>query len=291
LLAGEHKQRLGRGRNRAGAYKYKYNGKELQDELGLNLYAYGYRHYDPAIGRWTTMDPLLNDLKFSFDDNKVDEDDENEVYQALITKLETAEGIYNTNNLNPYGYGYNDPVSFDDPDGRCPWCIVVLAVYLLTPETAVAPTGNWKKDGKAVGESKAMKGNILLSVGGAGLATKIASSSKSTPAKEKAVEKVTEKAKQGSKDGPSAGKKFTPKQKAEAVKENAEKNGGQTKCETCGTKTSPAKKSEKGVSPPKDETQVDHIYPRSQGGNTTKENTQILCRDCNIQKSDKLPGQ
>ncbi|CAH0336531.1 hypothetical protein FVB9288_02237 [Flavobacterium sp. CECT 9288] len=175
------------------ALKYRYNSKEYQDELGLNLYAYGYRHYDPAIGRWTTMDPLLNDLKFAFDDSKVDEDDEDEVYEALVTKLETADGIYNTNNLNPYGYGYNDPVSFDDPDGRCPWCIPILLVYLLTPETAVAPTGNWKNDGKAVGESKAMKGNILLSTAGAGLATKIASSSKSTPAKEKAVEKTTEK--------------------------------------------------------------------------------------------------
>jgi hypothetical protein len=98
----------------------------LQDELGLNMYDYGWRNYDPAIARWVNVDPLLNDLDFSFDDSDVDEDDDEEVYEALITKLETGGGIYNTNNLNPYGYGYNNPVSFDDPDGRCPWCIAGL---------------------------------------------------------------------------------------------------------------------------------------------------------------------
>jgi len=37
-------------------YKYKYNGKELQEELNLNIYAYGWRDYDPAIGRFNKID-------------------------------------------------------------------------------------------------------------------------------------------------------------------------------------------------------------------------------------------
>jgi RHS repeat-associated protein len=36
--------------------KYKYNGKELQDEIGLGVYAYGWRDYDPAIGRFLKID-------------------------------------------------------------------------------------------------------------------------------------------------------------------------------------------------------------------------------------------
>ena len=37
---------------------YKYNGKELDTSKGLNWYDYGARHYDAALGRFTTVDPL-----------------------------------------------------------------------------------------------------------------------------------------------------------------------------------------------------------------------------------------
>lgn len=41
-------------------FKYKYNGKELQDELGLNMYAMDMRQYDPAIARWVVQDPVVH---------------------------------------------------------------------------------------------------------------------------------------------------------------------------------------------------------------------------------------
>jgi RHS repeat-associated protein len=40
----------------AGTHQYKYNGKELQTELGLNVYDYGARNYDPALGRYMNFD-------------------------------------------------------------------------------------------------------------------------------------------------------------------------------------------------------------------------------------------
>lgn len=78
----------------------------------------------PDLGRWSQYDPLLNDLKFAHNFDDVDTDDDDEVYMSIINNAEVGGGIFNTDNLNPYGYGYNNPVSFDDPDGRCPTCIV-----------------------------------------------------------------------------------------------------------------------------------------------------------------------
>jgi RHS repeat-associated protein len=111
-------------------YQYKYNGKEWQDELGLGMYDYGWRQYDPAIARWVVPDPLLNDLKTTIDfDQAIEEsDDIVDMSIAFSEKMKVGGGVFNPDNLNPYSYGYNNPVSFDDPDGRCPVCLAVWAV-------------------------------------------------------------------------------------------------------------------------------------------------------------------
>ena len=62
---------------------YLYNGKELNRDYDINLYEYGARWYDPAIGRFTTIDRF-------------------------------AEKYYP---LSPYGYAANNPVKFIDVNG------------------------------------------------------------------------------------------------------------------------------------------------------------------------------
>ena len=63
--------------------KYLYNGKELQDDLGLDWIDYGFRMYDPQLGRWHKKDPMI---EFHYD-------------------------------YTPYAYVYNNPVRFIDPFG------------------------------------------------------------------------------------------------------------------------------------------------------------------------------
>jgi RHS repeat-associated protein len=46
------------------AQKFKYNGKELTEDLGLNWYDYGARHYDAALGRFHNVDRYSEDFSF-----------------------------------------------------------------------------------------------------------------------------------------------------------------------------------------------------------------------------------
>ena len=63
---------------------YKYNGKEFDTKNGLNWYDYGARHYDAALGRFVTVDPM-------------------------------SEKYYG---ISPYAYCVNNPIMYIDPDGK-----------------------------------------------------------------------------------------------------------------------------------------------------------------------------
>ncbi len=67
--------------------KYLYNGKELQDEFGVEWYDYGRRMYDPALGRFHTQDRFA------------------EKYHTM----------------SPYQYGANNPVLMIDVNGDSLW--------------------------------------------------------------------------------------------------------------------------------------------------------------------------
>ncbi len=70
--------------------------------------------------------------------------------------------------------------------------------------------------------------------------------------------------------------KCFPAGKEVVIKQNKLKNGGKVKCEGCGTETVPSSKSKKGVTPAKNEAQVDHKIPKSKGGSGNPDNGQVL---------------
>ncbi|MBV7270659.1 RHS repeat-associated core domain-containing protein [Winogradskyella sp. WHY3] len=68
------------------ASRFKYNGKELEEALGYDMHEYEARHYDAALGRFVTIDPLAEDYSFQ----------------------------------STYAYAVNDPIRFIDKLGMGP---------------------------------------------------------------------------------------------------------------------------------------------------------------------------
>ncbi|MCO6486852.1 MAG: RHS repeat-associated core domain-containing protein [Phaeodactylibacter sp.] len=55
-------ERSGSPERSFGKNKYLYNGKELSADYEINLYEYGTRWYDPAVGRFTGVDPIAEEF-------------------------------------------------------------------------------------------------------------------------------------------------------------------------------------------------------------------------------------
>jgi RHS repeat-associated protein len=114
--------------------KKKYNGNELQskefsDGSGLELYDFNARTYDPQVGRFIQIDPTP-------------EDGEQE-------------------SLTSYHFSGNNPATFNDPNGKCPWCWGGIIGGAVEYGTQVA--GNLVQ-GKSLGESltDVNVGNIVI---------------------------------------------------------------------------------------------------------------------------------
>ncbi|MEM6269139.1 MAG: DUF6443 domain-containing protein [Bacteroidota bacterium] len=70
----------------ATAHRFSFNGKEIEDEFGLNWQDFGARRYDAQLGKWAGVDPKAEEFLSS----------------------------------SPYGFAFGNPVNLFDPDGMAP---------------------------------------------------------------------------------------------------------------------------------------------------------------------------
>ena len=121
----------------------KFTGKERDQETGLDYF--GARYYGSKIGRFTTVDPYLDQ----------------------------SAALLDPQQWNRYSYAHNNPVKFVDPDGRHPIIIglALAAAFVLNNPTNTNVTQGPTHD-TIVPNSVIVAGGYGLAAGGTRMAAK-----------------------------------------------------------------------------------------------------------------------
>jgi RHS repeat-associated protein len=149
-MAGINSKAAGKGLDCGCGNKKGYNGNEIQakefsDGSGLDVYDFNARTYDQQIGRFIQIDPLTE-----------------EAGQDALT---------------PYHFSGNNPSTFNDPDGKCPWCVGAIiggvGGFAYGAVKYGFKNGGWKKvlattlGGAVAGGTLGLATGLLGSAGGA----------------------------------------------------------------------------------------------------------------------------
>ena len=98
-MAGISSKAAGAFENRKGFNGNEIQNKEFSDGSGINFYDFNARTYDQQLGRFIQIDPL------------------------------TESGQQES--LTPFQFSYDNPVRFNDPDGKCPSCLLGGVIGLV----------------------------------------------------------------------------------------------------------------------------------------------------------------
>jgi RHS repeat-associated protein len=120
---------------KGSAKSYQYNGKELNDDFGLNWNHHDWRFYDVAINRFVTIDPESEkDGQMSF---------------------------------TPYHFGLNNPVRYDDPNGRNPILGAIIGATVDYAFQVAKNMGNGKSFTESLTHNINGKSILISAVAGA----------------------------------------------------------------------------------------------------------------------------
>nr|WP_301005414.1 polymorphic toxin type 10 domain-containing protein [Lunatimonas sp.] len=112
------------------ANKYLYNGNEILSDLNLNLYDFKSRFYDPAIGRFISIDVLAD-------------------HPRQI-------------GMSPYQFSWNNPIRYNDPNGECPDCWEFLKGFGRGVGSGAQGTWNFVTNDAWKADTWKATGNLLL---------------------------------------------------------------------------------------------------------------------------------